>query len=250
VASANDAGMATLALDRIGTGRSSQPLGLAVTIDSNAFVAHQVVQALRHGPLGEYQRVALVAHSYGSWTAWYESSRYRDVDVAVFSGISHGITPTAYARLLPRFFPAPLDAQLRGRVHDLTYLTSQPGERYTMFHAPGPVDPSLLAYDEAHKTTVTAGEIDNFPLILTQPLDIRAPVLLANSTLDPLFCGLLAADCSTAERLVATEGPYLGPDVPSIGGFVLPGAGHDLNYAPNAPSWFETAQRWIARHTG
>lgn len=37
-------GRATFALDRIGSGKSSRPLGLQVTLASNAYTVHQVIQ--------------------------------------------------------------------------------------------------------------------------------------------------------------------------------------------------------------
>ena len=246
-AAALGAGFATFALDRIGTGRSSHPLGALVTIDSNAYVAHEVVQALRSGAGGEpgFSRVVLVGHSYGSWVSWYEASFYHDVADVILSGISHYINLTAPTRLLPRLYPAALDPAFQGQGLDPSYLTSLPGQRYTMFDDPGPVDPALVAFDETHKQTVTAGEIADFPLILAQPLDIRVPVLLANGSDDQLFCGLGGADCTTPQGLIASEQNRLGPDVPSIDAYILPGAGHNLNYAVNAPDWFAAAQHWV-----
>lgn len=251
-AAALGAGFATFALDRIGTGRSSHPLGTLVTVDSNAYVAHEVVQALRAGAGGGpgFSRVVLVGHSYGSWVSWFEASFYHDVDDVILSGISHYINLTAPTRLLTRLYPAALDPAFQGQGLDPTYLTSLPGQRYTMFDDPGPVDPALVAFDEAHKQTVTAGEIDDFPLILAQPLDIRVPVLLANGEDDQLFCGAGGADCGTPQGLIASEGDRLGPDVPSIAAYILPGAGHDLNYAVNAPDWFAAAQNWVGAVRG
>lgn len=246
VAHASAAGFATLNLDRIGIGRSSHPDGLLVTIDSDAATAHQAIQAMRGDG---FRNVVLVGHSYGSWTAWYEASRYHDVDAVVLSGVSHGVNVTASARLAPILtYPATLDPQLGNRYTDPTYLTTPPGLRDEMFHTPERVDPSLVAFDEAHKSTVTVGEIDNFPLILAHPLDIRVPVLLANGSADPLFCGLGGADCTSASSLVRSERPHLGSQVPEIDGFILSGAGHDLNYAPNAEQWFAAAQAWITQH--
>lgn len=248
VRSATSAGHATLAVDRIGIGASSHPFGLTTTIDTNATTIHQVITAARgYG----YPTVVLTGHSYGSWTAWYEASRYHDVDAVILSGVSHAINVGGPLAVLPRLLdPAPLDPALHNRPADLTYLTSLPGQRDAMFHAPDHVDPALVAFDEAHKTTVTVGEIANFPLILAHPLDIRVPVLLANSTVDPLFCGGGGADCTSAAGLVAFERPHLGPRVPSVDGFVLPGAGHDLNYSPHAAVWFAAAQQWIGREVG
>jgi pimeloyl-ACP methyl ester carboxylesterase len=246
VAHANAAGFATLALDRIGIGRSSHPSGLLVTIDSDAATTHQAIQAIRRDG---FRKVVLVGHSYGSWTTWYEASRYHDVDAVVLSGVSHGVNLTAPIRLAPLLLhPAVLDPELGSRYTDLTYLTTPPGLRDEMFHSPARVDPSLVAFDEAHKSTVTVGEVDNYPLILLHPLDIRAPVLLANGTADPLFCGLGGANCSSASSLVRSEKSHLGSHVPEVDGFVLPGAGHDLNSAPQAGQWFAAAQAWITQH--
>ncbi|MFI5782428.1 alpha/beta hydrolase [Nocardia sp. NPDC051570] len=248
---ATDAGMATFALDRIGIGRSSHPPGAAVTLDSNSYVVHEVVQALRHGIAGApgYSKVALVGHSYGSWTSWHEAGAYHDVDAVVFSGAAHGLNPLSPLAVLPNLYPAQWDPELSGTVPDLGYLTSRPGLRQLMFHAPGRVDPTLLDYDEQHKQTVTVGEIDNFPQILLEPVDIRVPVLLADGSDDPLFCGgPIAPNCSDSASLSAYERRFLGADVPSVDAYVLPGAGHDLNYAPNAHHWFAIAQRWITNH--
>jgi pimeloyl-ACP methyl ester carboxylesterase len=246
VAHANAAGFATLALDRIGIGRSSHPNGLLVTINTDAATTHQAIQAMRHDG---FRTVVLVGHSYGSWTTWYEASSYHDVDAVVLSGVSHGVNVTATLRLAPILLhPATLDPELGSHYPDPTYLTTPPGMRDEMFHSPERVDPTLVAFDEAHKSTVTVGEIDDFPLILAHPLDIRVPVLLANGSGDPLFCGLGGANCGSASSLVRTEKPHLGSRVPEVDGFILPGAGHDLNYAPNADQWFAAAQAWITQH--
>lgn len=251
-AAANAAGFATFAVDRIGTGRSSHPLGALVDIGSNTFVVHEVIQALRAGLAGEprFGRVVLVGHSYGSWVSWYETSTYDDVDGVILSGISHYINLTAPVRLLPRLYPAFLDPAFQGDGLDPSYETTEPGQRQVMFDDPGPVDPALVAFDEAHKQTVTLTEVAEFPLIITHPLDIRVPVLLANGSADPLFCGLGGADCSSAQGLIDTEGPRLGARVPSIQAYILPGAGHDLNYAENAPAWFAAAQQWTGSAVG
>jgi len=47
-----DAGYSTLNIDRMGSGDSSKPQGYATTIDAQAYVVHQIVQALRQGKIG------------------------------------------------------------------------------------------------------------------------------------------------------------------------------------------------------
>lgn len=97
---ATAAGYAVLNLDRIGIGRSDHPPAAAITIESNAYVVHQIVQALRGGSLVvpsfgrvRTERVALVGHSLGSLISMQEAATYDDVDGVVLTGISHTVTP-------------------------------------------------------------------------------------------------------------------------------------------------------------
>jgi pimeloyl-ACP methyl ester carboxylesterase len=258
VNAALDAGFATLALDRIGSGASSHPLGALVTIESNAYVVHQVVQALRagkvRGPSGAlgFEKVVLVGHSYGSFTAWYEATDYQDVDGVILSGVSHTFQPDAPLNVLLPLRPAALDPAFFGKGHDLTYLTTAPGSRAATFYAPGQVDPAVISLDERTKGTLTLTEFALFPIVIVRPLDIRVPVLLANGTQDRLFCGptLTGNVCSDAQTLLAVEAPRLGPRVPCVEAWVLPGAGHMLNTLLDAPQWFAVAQEWSTRLVG
>jgi len=258
VSAALDAGFATLALDRIGAGASSHPLGALVTAESNAYVVHQVVQALRagtvRGPAGAlgFEKVVLVGHSYGSFTAWYEASDYQDVDGVILSGVSHTFQPVAPVNVLLPLRPAALDPAFFGQGYDLTYLTTVPGSREATFYAPGPVDPAVVALDERTKSTLTLTEFALFPTVIVRPLDIRVPVLLANGSEDRLFCGptLTGPLCANAQRLLAYEAPRLGPNVPCAEAWVLPGAGHVLNTIRDAPQWFAVAQEWSTRLVG
>lgn len=251
VAAANRVGDATFAIDRIGIGRSSHPPGLDVTVDVNAFVVHQVVSALRAGlpTAAAFDRVVLVGHSYGSWTSWLEATRYADVDAVVLTGVSHQMPLVTVLPNALNLYPATLDPKFGPSSGlDATYLTTRPGTRYQMFYEPAPVDPAVLAHDEATKQTITVGEFAAFPAILATPLDIRAPVLLVNGTDDQLFCNPDGGgtDCSSADTLLAAEEPRLGPNVPRVDAYVLLGAGHDLNAMYNARDYFTTTQAWIS----
>lgn len=258
VSAALDAGFATLAMDRIGNGVSSHPPGSDVTIETNAYVVHQVVQALRsgqlEGPSGavSFQKVILVGHSYGSLTSWYEASDFQDVDGVILSGVSHLLGLKAPERMFGSQYPAALDPAFASKGYDLQYLTTLPGFRGYAFYAPGQVDPAVLALDEKTKGTDVLSEVDSFPLILTRPLDLRVPVLLVNGQQDLLFCGptLTGTICSSAATLRDAEQPRLGPQVPCVDAFVLPGAGHALNTLLEAGDWFAVAQDWATRRIG
>jgi pimeloyl-ACP methyl ester carboxylesterase len=97
-AAANKAGSATLAIDRIGSGRSSHPLSTEITLESNAFTVHQVVQAIRRGEITarggkQFHKVVYVGHSYGTGVGWIlATDDGENLDVAVFTGNVRGVT--------------------------------------------------------------------------------------------------------------------------------------------------------------
>jgi pimeloyl-ACP methyl ester carboxylesterase len=254
VSAALKAKFSTLSIDRIGAGSSSHPLSALVTIDSNAHTVHQLIQAVRSGAIrraagGVFDRVVLIGHSYGSWTTWFEATRYDDVDAVVLTGATHGLTTIdAPYIVVPGLYPAALDPRF-GPLSGLDpgYLTTQPDTRYHAFYEPAQIDPAVVRYDEMTKGTVTSAEIQTYPLILNEPLDIRVPVFLTIGELDTLFCGpaLGGAPCTTEEVLIAFEGPYLGPNVPSIDAYILRAAGHDMNPMLNAPLYFSAVLGWL-----
>ena len=255
VSSAIKTGYATLSYDRLGIGRSSHPLSALVTFDANVWVAHQLVQALRAGdiagPNGQasFSKVVAVGHSYGTWFTWFEASRYHDVDAVILTGATHKLAfDSVAAKAVFNTYPATLDPKFPNL--DPGYLTTKPGARYQTFYAPAPADPAVVAYDEANKQTGTVSELAHRPLILTTPLDIRVPALVILGSVDTLFCKSASAlptatDCSSTEAMVGPERSQLGPNIPSVDGYLLPGAGHDLNLMYNATDWFKFSQTWL-----
>lgn len=111
-AAANKAGFTTLAIDRIGSGRSSHPLSTKITLESNVFTVHQVVQAIRRGeitaPAGkQFHKVVYVGHSYGTGVGWFLATDYgEDLDAAVFTG-AFGERPSRYSRSCTGVFTRP-----------------------------------------------------------------------------------------------------------------------------------------------
>lgn len=263
-AAAAEAGYATLAIDRIGNGQSSHPLSAFVTIDSNAAVVQQLVDALRAGTIpspgarAAFDRVVLVGHSYGSMTSWFTASRYQDVDGLVITSATHNIrevgTPLGVEG---HIYPAMLDPQFAGMNLDPGYFTTRPGTRGELFHAglhygPGTeVHPTIIERDEAAKGTLTQFEIYNYPIIFRTPLDVRVPVLLLIGDQDGLFCSAtpldLAVPCATTTGLIANEAPWYGPHA-QLDAVILPTVGHDINAFPRAPQAFAAAMAWLGEH--
>src|SRR5258706_4124520 len=246
---ATEAGYAVLNIDRIGIGLSSHPPADAVTIDSNAYVVHQIVQALRGGDLVvpsfgrvRAERVALVGHSLGSVIAIDEAATYGDVDGVALTGLSH--TVTSHLGDLS-FYPANLDPRFAGRNIPDGYLTTIPGSRGVCYHAPF-FDPQVLAVDEQNKETVTVAELNTAFPALGLSTGIHVPVIIVVGDLDQVFCN--EPSCSASGSLDVESG-FFAPDA-CLETKAIPLAGHDLNLHFQAPLTFFTLLDWLDRRVG
>jgi len=248
-------GLATFAVDELGVGQSSRPLSVLVTGAGQSSAVHQVVQALRVGKLGgtRFEKVVLVGHSAGSAIAVLEASAYHDVDGVVLTGMTHvPNAPVVIKDMALGLQPVTLDPQLAKRGGDPGYLTSRPGDRDEMYFSSTDVEPGVVQADEmVAKDQVSLSSLPEIiGLGLASPISrgISAPVLLVNGTKDTGFCGLVR-DCSTAESLRAAESMYFGPAA-KLSVYVLPGAGHAVALAENAPDYRDVTRGWLRQYVG
>jgi pimeloyl-ACP methyl ester carboxylesterase len=239
----NEAGIATVAIDRLGSGRSSEPPSALVTLAVQADAVHTVIQSLRP----RFGRVVLVGHSIGSATVMTEAAKYHDEDGVVITGLTHQINLPGAVPVFTTLIPAALDPDLTRYGLDLGYLTTRAGTRYSSFHTPGATDPGALAFDEATKGVVTAGEtLDTVLITALIPVtrQITVPVMLVMGGGDVDFCGPpLGADCSSNEALRTSEAPYYAPAA-RLRAYVVPGYGHSLNFSPDAPGYHRAVVEW------
>lgn len=240
----NHAGIATMAVDRIGTGRSSKPLSLLVTVTSQADAVHQVVQRMR----AQFQKVLMGGHSLGSVVAIVEAATYHDVDGVLITGMTN---QWDYLKALPAIagsIPVTLDPQLSRLGLDPGYLTTMPGSRYASFHKPGPLNAAVVDYDESTKDVFASAELVTTPLmvniVIPASRNITAPVMSVQTTAD-YFCGTppLGSDCSSAEALVASERPFYS-HAPRVDAFVLTDYGHCFNFAPDSDRYHAAVIAW------
>jgi pimeloyl-ACP methyl ester carboxylesterase len=253
VHAANAAGYSTFNIDRIGTGLSSHPpLSVVdVTMYTNAYVIHEIVQDLRSGQIGNqpFAQVVLVGHSLGSADAWIEAGTYHDVNGVIITGLVHHINALSLAKVLGSFYPAGLDPRFADAGYGAGYLTTEPGTRGQDFYFLPNADPNVVALDEATKETATDGEVATFPIALESGISaqILVPVLVVIGQQDALLCGLGATDCSSATTVLQAEAPYYAPQA-HLQVAVIAGSGHDLNLHPSAPLWFAAATAWVYQH--
>jgi pimeloyl-ACP methyl ester carboxylesterase len=244
----NDAGYATMTVDRLGTGRSSKPLSATVTAEDQALAVHEVIGALRGGQLRgqSFSSVVIGGHSLGSTVVIWEAATYHDVDGVLLTGISHHLNLANLGLLLATMYPAPLDPKFAGSGLDPGYLTTKPGTRKQDFDAPGNPDPGVVSADEATKDVFSTTEAPDgvAALLLPASTSINVPVLLANGQYDKYMCGA-GTDCSTAASLAASEARYFSA-ASHLQTYVLPGSGHDINLAPDTQLYQQAVLSWLA----
>lgn len=248
VRAAGKQGRATFAYDRIGIGRSSHPDPVSVTIPANAYVLHQIVQALREHEIGPgFAKIVTVGHSLGSLISMQEAGQFNDVDGVVLTGISHSFVTVGVGLLFPDFVPAQLDPVLAPRNLPLGYVTTRAGTREEHFYYAPTADPAMVSLDEATKETGTAGELATIPVALPFTLSITAPVLLVDGDNDQLVCGTLP--CSSPLSAFNAE-PLLYPRAASYRQELIPGTGHDMTPQTTAPRFFAAVGDWLTRTLG
>lgn len=245
-------GYSTFNIDRIGIGNSSHPASSSVTLQSNAYIVHELVGRLKAGTIGgvTFSRVILVGHSFGSYVSISEETSYHDVDGIVLTGYTHLLNPGTVTLLVSETIPANTDPSGRFSGLDSGYLTTAPGTRGGVFYyQPGKhSNPDVIAYDEQTKQTYTAQEvagITTFPNNLTQQINV--PVLEVVGQEDALYCGQGAVDCSSNASVSQEESPFFSPSA-QLQVQVIPVTGHDLNLHLTAQETYSAIIAWSKLH--
>lgn len=241
---ANSAGFATLAVDRIGTGKSTHPLSILVNATMQTDILHQVIARAHAGTIdgNRYSRVALVGHSLGSMITVMEAAKYpEDVNAVVLTGYSHRISATQLLSTLNQMHPAALE----GGTLDLGYLTTVPGAREGLFDNAADVDPAVVAADERTKDISSATELPDAVLAGLAPAvsrSISVPVLEADGGQDHWSCA--AVDCANASTLLTAEQPDYSKPLTT---YVRPQSGHALALARDGGEFDNFASTWLFR---
>jgi pimeloyl-ACP methyl ester carboxylesterase len=248
------AGYTVLNLDRIGYGESSHPPSGFADLDLHkaAFTIHQVVQVLRSGNLlvpgfgfVKGEKVELVGHSLGSFTASIEAATYDDVDGVILSGYTHTLGPGGAAGLTLAF-PAAFDPKFAPLGLAFDYLSIDQAARDLLFNYLPDMDPVVRQLDYDLRMTVPAGDLaDIFPSYAAT-FGMHVPTLLVVGNHDSISCA--ANDC-IASNTLASE-PSFYPADACLEMHIIPEAGHSLNLHLNAQDWFGVAREWSDRRVG
>lgn len=239
-----DAGYASLTLDRIGTGGSSTPPAVAVTVESNAYVLHQVVQALRKGSVAtlagkpKFTEVIAVGRSLGGPIVALESATYGDLDAIIIQSFRHH-QEHPFAEFATALEPAQLHPRVSSR--PVGYLTTRSGVRKGFFFIPQ-ADPGVVAHEEATKDTVTSGEggtfFPSFAPVIGVSNSVRTPVLSVVGNMDKLFC---TPGCPRA-----SEEAGHWPNAKSFESVEISDSAHSMNLEPPGRTVvFPTLLKWV-----
>jgi alpha-beta hydrolase superfamily lysophospholipase len=238
----NSHGYDTLAIDRLGIGRSTRPLlAAAVTAYSNADALHQVVAAVRANGLSgrHYAKIVLTGHSYGTFTSDLTSATYRGVDGVIGTGWLQQPTVLGLTGLTARLWPAATDPRFLGTVLDPEYVTTRPGTR-DFFYETADTDPAVLALDQQTKNTASLAEL-TYLLPATAGLSTRigVPTLRIIGAVDKVMCN--PTPCS--QQALEKTAPAMFPSGVTV--YVQPGAGHDVALELGNAGGFAAALSWL-----
>lgn len=240
-------GRATFAFDRLGTGKSSRPLSATFTSTSSAYTIHEAIQWLRLEK--DFEKVHLIGHSLGSAISVEEAATYHDVDKLVLTGFSNMLN---IGNSLPGVLglrPALLDPVLSNQGYlDVGYLTTAPSTRPTIFYGI-PMNPAVIAYDEARKTAFSATELATglasleVPALLNISQRVTAPTFIILGSQDKIFCGGVV-DCTSVGNFTAYHQPYFSHTA-SFQAALVPNTGHALTTVPSAQQSFQAINNWV-----
>ncbi|PRY38883.1 alpha/beta hydrolase [Umezawaea tangerina] len=231
-------GWVVIALDRVGTGRSSTPPAASVTTAVQVASIDRVVDRIDRMYRG--LPIVLVGHSYGSVVAEGVAAASDKVDALVVTGFMYRRTPPSFEGF-PALTPAATDPVLGGRNLPADYLTTAPDSRTFFYHLPN-TDPATPAADERTKTTTTAAEVPGFAQELTGQTYAKAvhvPVLVVVGEYDYLYQG----DDPTAFEPDQKNAFAAATDVRV---HLIPNAAHDLALHRNAPFTTALIDRWAS----
>ena len=229
------AGYPVVAIDRLGYGASTHPPGRTLTIDRQADVTRQIVEALRMGtyraaPPLAYDHVGIVGHSIGTEIAELCVGQSGGVDVLVATGYTHTTSIGLALIIVPEVIRAFLIGYL--------YFGDTPPNRAALFYHPGSAVPAVVARETASANLTPSGEVTSVvgrPSSLVMSA-ITIPVLLVLADNDRLF--------------PASQGAFEATLLPAatVSQITVPQAGHLLFLHPHGPNAVSLIIDWLRSH--
>ncbi|WP_129838223.1 alpha/beta hydrolase [Streptomyces sp. RFCAC02] len=235
-------GHASLTIDRLGYDSSDRPNGLDTCIGGQADMAHQITQQLRDGSYtvegGEtwaFDRIFLAGQSNGGQVAQIAAYSFRDVDgVVIMDWTDLGLTDQANAR----FFTS-LQTCLQGGNEGYSYYDLG-SEEFASGNF-NDTDPEVLAlavpHQNAHPCGDMVSQLAGVLMDVRQIPSIEVPVLFMYGEKD-----------ARVEGGAEHEALFTGAESTEL--IEIPGAGHYMGLARQAPLVHDTLADWLDRQSG
>jgi len=259
VDAAAEARYATLAIDRLGTGRSSIPSSSSlVTYQAIVSTTHQVAVALHRGQAGidrQWNSVVGVGHSLGSGTiAGVAAADPEDFNTIVLTGYGPAVSPeTAQLNALYQVAASTIFPQYADL--DSGYATVIPKDigLAGSFYLPD-TSPEALAAQGKYEGLLSKTELSTRPqgsAAETQGALIKIPAFVVDGQQDRHYCednaidapASIGANCATQQAFNAYEQPLLPNACLSTN--VVPNSGHALQLEENAAATNRLMLSWL-----
>jgi pimeloyl-ACP methyl ester carboxylesterase len=239
-------GIATLNLDRVGSGTSSHPPGRENNVFAQADVLRQIVDTARRGLecAPQFSRVITVGHSLGSLIGGLEAAEHGNVDAVVLTGYFplDGRASRTDEVVEAAFMPA-VDAlpALHGLVDD-DYRAARSRD-IMLFKSDAASD--VLAMDDLIKGTTTRGELRDTRATGSSIRASEVPTLVVAGQHDPLLVDRrVDQDAHDTARRAAQACPA------HFNFHVVDAAGHNLNLQRNCHEFYRQMNDWLGSHLG
>ena len=241
-------GFATLTIDRIGVRNSSRPPAVQVNTENHVHVLKQIIEKLRSGKIAgiKFSKVVLVGHSLGSMLSVIEAGRHQNVDGLIITGFLHNFDALKLLKFIAIQQPAQRDPMFRN--YPPGYLTVSKERRKEFFYNPDNIDPKVYDIDDQTKGTGTLLEASAVvsDLVPLYGKRIKVPVLIAIGEKDRVFCTNILS-CKDAKKVHNRERAYYLSRA-KLDVFVVPNAGHNINYERTAPKFYKKAKEWLVQN--
>lgn len=240
------AGHAALAVDRLGTGRSSAPHSSRFTEQTHERVVLDMARLLRERG---HRKVVLVGNSFGATLARMVAVHHpRAVDGLILTGEGAPPDEAAFEAMGPLYGTAARQPLLARRGLDDGYLALAPGGKAAWFYDHTTADPRVVLHDELNpEPDVYPADPGYGDIALNRRITV--PVLVVVGQNDRLICGASGSDCSGSAALRADAAPLYGPKA-ELEAIAVPRTGHVLNLHRTTDQWYGRAQDWVGRRVG
>ncbi|MBF5001918.1 alpha/beta fold hydrolase [Nocardia sp. BSTN01] len=257
--SAARAGYASLAIDRLGTGRSTIPRSsVSVTYPEIVSTTEQTTSALRHNPAlfgRSWSKVVGIGHSLGSGTlAGVAANTPSALDALILTGYGPQVTPqTAELNALYQKPANTVDPKWAGL--DDGYLTVVPTgvDKVGLFYLPD-TTPHTLALAATHQGTLSKTELQTRPQggdALAQGGRVQVPALIVDGQHDRHYCednpidspATIAPTCADQQAFYNYEKQLLANTC--LATRVLPDTGHAFAEEKNSAAINRMLLGWL-----